>query len=168
MLCGEAAWSDARSRCKGPRAERLAGWVAASQPASQPAWLLVHSGPCGAAAADEVASCLPGGEDRRPGWLEAEAWHTGTYLDVNIFSGESSWELGPHRERASPRKPRVRARWVPPKLHHHPPEAVRQGGEARLCTGCWEPGEQAWVPACPWLDSLPSLSYSRLHLLPWL
>lgn len=25
-------------------------------------------------------------------------------------------------------KPRVRARWVPPKLHHHPPEAVRQAG----------------------------------------
>lgn len=32
MLCGEAAWSNARSRCKGPRAECLAGWVAASQP----------------------------------------------------------------------------------------------------------------------------------------
>lgn len=30
-------------------------------------------------------------------------------------------------------KPGVRARWLPPKLYHHPQEAVRQGGEARLC-----------------------------------
>lgn len=89
-LCGEAAWSDARSRCKGPRAERAPCGVGGGEPA----WLPVHSGLSGAAA-DEVASCLPGGEDRRPGWLEAEAWHTGTYLDVNIFSGESSWEMGP-------------------------------------------------------------------------
>lgn len=58
-------------------------------------------------------------------------------------------------------KPRVRARWVPPKLHHHPPEAVRQGGEARLCAGCWESGNQAWVPACPWLDMPASLTYYR-------
>lgn len=68
---------------------------------------------------------------------------------------------------ASLRKLRVRARWVPPKLYHHPPEAVRQGGEARLCTGCWESGEQAWVPACPRLAMPASLTYYRLHLLPW-
>lgn len=86
----------------------------------------------------------------------------GTYLDVNIFSRESSWELGPHQEQASTRKPRVRARWVPPKLHHHPREAVMQGGEARLCTGCWKPGEQVWLPACLWLDTLPSLTYLQV------
>lgn len=38
-------------------------------------------------------SFLPGGEDRLPGWLEAKIWHIGTYLDVNIFSRESSWEV---------------------------------------------------------------------------
>lgn len=91
MLCGEAAWSIARSRCKGPKAECLAGWVAASQ--------LGFLFTLGSVELRLMKSCLPGGEDRRPGWLEAEAWHTGTYLDVNIFSGESSWEMRPHRER---------------------------------------------------------------------
>lgn len=36
---------------------------------------------------------LPGGEDRLPGCLEAKIWHIRTYLDVNIFSHESSWEV---------------------------------------------------------------------------
>lgn len=94
MLCGKQLGAMPGAGAKAPGQSALqGGW----RPASR-AGLRVHSGLCGAAA-DEVALCLPGGEDRRPGWLEAEAWHTGTYLDVNIFSGESSWEMRPHRER---------------------------------------------------------------------